>query len=143
MTVEEKNKRKEDFIMWVTFLPDRVKEFKQKLPSDISNLLDESPDSLEIIETYILNNYSVEYFQNPQNKDFVNGFVSYIGEVFQKNLPNAKWFIELDDEINFCFALPSLKSDKLMPICIHRFLPPMFHYKKYNYYKSLFDANSK
>lgn len=143
MTIEEKQRRKEDFMMWVTFLPDKVIEFKQQLPSKISNLLDESPDSLEVVETYILNNYPVEYFQSSQNKDFVDGFVSYVGEVFQKNLPDAKWSINLDDEDDVSFALPVLKNEKLGPFSPFEFLLPMFHFKRGNYIKSNFDKKLK
>jgi hypothetical protein len=140
MTIEEKQRRKENFMMWITFLPDKIIEFKQKLPHEISTLLDETPDSLEALETYMLNNYSLEYFQNPQNKDFVDGFVSYVGEVFQKNLPNAKWSINLEDENDVSFALPVLKNEKLGPFSPFQFILPMFHFKENTLIKSTFDA---
>lgn len=143
MTTEEKKQKEEDFMMWITFLPDRVIEFKQKLPPETSQLLDESPDSLEVIETYIINNYNLDSFQSSNNNEFVVGFISYIGEVFQKNLPNAKWTINLDNEDDIIYKHPAIRSDKFAPFSPFELLLPMFHYKRGNLVKSIFDAKMR
>ena len=128
MIVKEKNRRREDFIEWITFLPDRVIEFKKFIPKEISDRLDESPQSLKVIEKYIIGNYSVEELKNPDNKSTTDGFASYIGYVFQKNLPHAKWSIELEDKSDYAFALPVISNEKLVPFSPFHMLPSLLYF---------------
>lgn len=129
MTLKEKNRRKEDFIEWITFLPDRIIEFKKCIPNEISDLLDESPQSLKIIENYIIENFTIEELKNSDNKSITDGIVSYIGYVFQQNLPDAKWSIELEDKSDYAFTLPVISNEKLVPFSPFHLLPSLLYFK--------------
>jgi len=54
MTEEEKNIKQENFIEWTTFIEDRVDEWSVNVPKKIVDALDYSPESLKVIESYIL-----------------------------------------------------------------------------------------
>ncbi|MCT4613898.1 MAG: hypothetical protein N4A49_03370 [Marinifilaceae bacterium] len=110
MTEEEKNKAKEIFDEWTTFIEDRVNEWFTSAPQEITNALDYSPESLKIVEKYILANYSRASLTNPKNKKSIDALVSYYSETFRRNLPNSIWYIELEDEGSIDFNSPCIKT---------------------------------
>ena len=141
MKAKEKKERKENFIEWVTFIPDRIIEFKKNLPKEISDSLDGSPESLEILENYMIQNFSIEDIQNPKSGDAIDGFMTYTGDVFQKKLPNAKWSINLEDEYNIYFALPVISNGIIVPLSLFGFLERIFYKKSGTILKDLFMLN--
>jgi hypothetical protein len=138
MKAKEKKERKENFIEWVTFIPDRIIEFKKNLPKEISDSLDGSPESLEILENYMIQSFSIEDIQNPQSRDAIDGFMTYTSDVFQKKLPNAKWSINLEDESNIYFALPVISNGIIVPLSLFGFLERIFYKKSGTILKDLF-----
>ena len=141
MKVKEKKERKENFIEWVTSMPDRIIEFKKKLPREIRDSLDRSPESLEILENCMIQNFSIKDIQNPQSRDSIDGFMTYTGDVFQKNLPNIKWSIDLEDESNISFALPVISNGIILPFSPFEFLERIFYKKSGTILKNLFMLN--
>lgn len=67
-----KELRKEEFESWITFLPDRISDLKKRLPGEVSDKLDFSIASLNVLEEYVLNTYKYEEILQPDNKFFVD-----------------------------------------------------------------------
>jgi len=116
MTEEEKNIKRENFIEWTTFIEDRVDEWAKNIPEDITSLLDYSPESLNVIEAYILSNFDKDSVSDIKNKNAVDAVISYYGETLRRNLPESTWFLDLEDESNIYFNLPSIKTPVAFPI---------------------------
>lgn len=110
MTQEEKEIKQETFIEWTTFIEDRVNEWSTSAPKEIVKTLDYSPESLKVIEQYILSKYTKETLGNSKNKIEIDALVSYYGETLRRNIPNSIWHIELDDENSVDFNTPSVKA---------------------------------
>jgi len=110
MTQEEKEIKQETFIEWTTFIEDRVNEWSTTAPKEIVKNLDYSPESLKVIEQYILSKYTKETLGNSENKIEIDALVSYYGETLRRNIPNSIWHIELDDETSVDFNTPSVKA---------------------------------
>lgn len=110
MTEEEKILKKENFIEWTTFTEDRVNEWSINAPTDITEALDYSPESLKSIEKYILENFDRESLSISENKINLDAIVSYFAETFRRNLPKSIWYIELEDENSIDFNLPCIKT---------------------------------
>ena len=108
MTKKEKEEKLENFQTWVTFIDDRVNDWKKKLPENIAKQFDWSLKSLDEIEQYILSNYTRENVLLQENKEAIDAMASYIGETFRLNLPNARWNLELDDKRNIDFNVPTV-----------------------------------
>jgi len=108
MTKKEKEEKLENFRTWVTFIDDRVNDWKKKLPEDIAKQFDWSLKSLDQMEQYILSNYTCENVLLQENKEAIDAMASYIGETFRLNLPNARWNLELDDKRNIDFNIPTV-----------------------------------
>lgn len=106
----EIEKKKEDFEWWITSLPDRIEELKESLPESISCKLDYSIESLNVIEDYVIDNYTAEYLESDKGKDTLNLLASYIGTTLKKLLPDTSWYIELEDEDDIYYCLPTLSS---------------------------------
>lgn len=110
MTEEEKNIAREVFDEWTTFIEDRVDEWSANAPKEINEALDYSPESLKVVEKYILDNYDKESLSIPENKIAIDALISYYAETFRRNLPNSIWHIELEDESSIDFNLPCIKT---------------------------------
>jgi hypothetical protein len=110
MTKKEKEEKRVNFLDWVTFIEDRVNQWKKHLPRELSEKLDWSIDSFSTLERFVLENYTIEQFRDPANKDAVDALASYIGETYRLNLPNAKWEIELDEESDINFNAPAVTT---------------------------------
>jgi hypothetical protein len=98
----------EDFELWLDILPDRVEEFKESLPTDISSQLDSSVNSLDIIEKYLLENFTLDTIREPSNASFYDGCARYIGDTFRCNVFGAYWTIEFKDKNSVFYNLPIL-----------------------------------
>lgn len=133
----EKEKRSSDFETWITFLPDKVIELKKELPENISKFLNQSIDSLDIIEEYLLKNYTQESII--QDKFFLDKLASYTGTVFSKNLPNSYWYIELANskDVFFCLPVLKVKDAKLAPFSPYNMVTALFVRKKGNFLSSI------
>ncbi|EGV43084.1 hypothetical protein BZARG_3069 [Bizionia argentinensis JUB59] len=110
MKETERNIKKENFIEWTTFIEDRVNNWTLNAPKKLVDVLDYSPESLKVIEKYILENYTRETLGKPENKSTIDAIISYYSEVFMRNLPNSIWHIELEDENSVDFNLPCIKT---------------------------------
>jgi hypothetical protein len=111
MTKKEKEEKLENFKTWITFIDDRVNDWKKEIPEDIVKQLDWSLESLHEVERYILNNYTREHILNQENKKAIDALASYIGETFRLHLPNARWNLELDDKRNIDFNTPTIVTN--------------------------------
>ncbi|MFA0963998.1 hypothetical protein AB9P05_19480 [Roseivirga sp. BDSF3-8] len=112
----EKERRKEDFEFWITFLPDKISELKNVLPKDISDKLDFSDDSLVVLEGYLLSTFNYEDITKNENKNLVDCLAAYVGSTLKKSWEQSYWDIELDDEKQLYFGVPVLKfKEKVLP----------------------------
>lgn len=116
MTEEEKNVKQDNFIEWTTFIEDRVDQWSVNLSKEIIETLDYSPESLKVIESYILSVFSIESVSDIKNKKEIDAVISYYAETLRRNLPDSIWYLDLDDEDNIYFNLPSIKTPIGFPI---------------------------
>jgi hypothetical protein len=100
--------RLDDFQWWITLIPDRIEELKQSLPKNISDQLDRSIDSLDILEKYLLSNYTAEKIHEHENASVYDGLARYIGSTLNRNIENAEWYIELEDQDDVYYNVPVL-----------------------------------
>lgn len=109
MTKDEKITAKEIFIEWTTFTEDRIEEWSKNAPKELVDTLDYRPESLKLIEKYILEGYDKESLGQPENKVEIDALVSYYGETLRRNIPESIWYIELEDETSVDFNSPAIK----------------------------------
>jgi hypothetical protein len=140
-----KEKRKEDFEAWITFIPDEVIELKKMLPTEVSEMLDYSEKSLEVIEKYLLQNYSSENFIIEENKILIDRLARYIGSTFRRSLPNSYWDIELDNEKDAFFTLPviKVKDSKLAPFSPHSLITTLLARKRGNFLSTILENTKR
>lgn len=97
-----KNRKKEvleeKFNWWITFIPDKIVALEEKLPENIKDKLDFSVTSLDILEKYLVENYTLEGMI--QDKEMWDYCASYIGYTYKKNIFKAEWHIDLNDKKN-------------------------------------------
>lgn len=93
LTKIELEKRHAWFEEWVKTIDDRIEAWKEKLPVHVSQSLDKSPDSLIILEEYLIKTYpDSDSATDPALADTIDAIATYIGEVYKLNLPgNQVW----------------------------------------------------
>jgi hypothetical protein len=117
-TAEE---QRDDFEYWLADMDDALERFFQKLPPAVRSKLDFSPESLDVLEGWILENYaSTDDLLKPEAKEPVDDLARYVGEVYRKTLGGI-WDIRLDDPKYAYYGLPELTgfSEKPSPIAPH------------------------
>jgi hypothetical protein len=145
MDKAEKESRKNDFEGWITFIPDEVIKLKKMLPKEVSEKLDFSEESLDVIEKYLLQNYSNENFIREENKILLDRLARYVGSAFRRSLPNAYWDIELDDKNDVFFTLPviKVKGAQLAPFSPHILITTLLARKRGNFLSTILGNTQK
>lgn len=93
---------------WISCIPDKLDLLESAVPPELYNHLDYSISSLAFLGKYLVKQYTIEsMIANSQEWDI---FASYVGVVYEKNVPTAKWRIELEDEKNIYYGVPALKT---------------------------------
>lgn len=109
LTAKQRKEKQEGFMMWITFIDDRVDEWKATILPGIAAELDWSIESLSVLGKYILDTYQFETAYVPENKQAIDAMASYIGEVYRKHIPNAKWYMELNMRTDIDFGRPVVR----------------------------------
>ncbi|WP_232103533.1 vWA domain-containing protein [Gimesia algae] len=105
-------KSREEFEYWLASMDDFLEMFMSEFPEEEQCLLDYSPESLEVVEKWILSNYEdTRAALKISEIQRVNNAACYVGEVFRKS-HGGKWSIRLDDPKFAFYALPVLTDGK-------------------------------
>lgn len=97
ITIIDLNNNEEAFTWWLTCMEDVLK-YKCLLPNKVSSLLDYSINSLDALEEYMLQNFTIETIYHEENKYALDFFTRYVGKTFFQNIPNLKWEFILDEK---------------------------------------------
>lgn len=90
--------RRTFFEQWIKNSEERLNRWFAKLPEQLVEQLNFRSDSLDKVEIYMLDRFD-HYMAafSKDNSEEIDAMVTYIGEVFIRNLPNAYWYIHSDD----------------------------------------------
>lgn len=96
------------FEFWLMEMDNALDRFFGVLPEGARQGMDYSPESLQILEAWLLGKYSDTTMMLPVSESkLVDGVARYIGEVFRRNL-GGKWIIDFKDKKNAFYGLPQL-----------------------------------
>lgn len=107
--MKSKQELENDFHWWITCIPDNIDYLEKLIPEKINSQLDFSVGSLHYVGKYLVETETLDSIK--KNIDLWNAFASYIGVVYEKNVPTAKWYVELEDERNLYYGVPALRTD--------------------------------
>lgn len=130
MMAKSKEERYDTFIEWTTFTEDRINQWKKNIPNEVSSKLDGSPESLLILEKFLLDNYTLEDQKDKEKRPSLDAIVSYVGDLIRKNIPETVWKIELEDETNLFYNLPYLVFKLGVPLSPHNLVQDALAEKK-------------
>ena len=119
MNIKINNNMREDFENWLFAMDDELDKFLTELPTEVSKKLNYTPESLDILEEWMLKNFSDhKELLSKNNKKVQDNISRYIGETFRKNL-DSKWSIRFDDQKFAFFGLPILIENGNTIVCPH------------------------
>ncbi len=97
-------------------MDDFLEEFEAEFREEDRERLDFSPESLDLVEAWILKTYTdMDAMLRPTESHRVNRVACYVGETFRKTL-GGKWDIRLDDP-SFAFHAMPLVTGANDPEC--------------------------
>ena len=110
---------REEFEYWLFDMDDAIEGFLESLSIPVRGKLDSSPDSLDVLEAWLLDRYpKTESMLDRYEFPRVDDAARYIGETFRRTL-GGYWDIKLDHPKNAYFGLPILTGFERppTPIC--------------------------
>jgi len=114
-----KQTTRDDFESWHVDMDDALERFFDALPREVTERLDFTPGSLDLLEKWILGRYeSTDQMLPASEATTVDALARYIGETFRKAI-GGRWGIRLDDPKYVFYGLPEIigYSDKPTSLC--------------------------
>jgi hypothetical protein len=103
---------REDFEYWLATIDAFLEEFKEKFPAAERGKLDFTPESLDVVEAWILSTYAdTDDMLRSSESRRVNGAACYVGEVFRK-IGNGKWTVNLEDRDFAYYGMPIIAAPR-------------------------------
>jgi len=97
------------FKIWTHATKEKIEVWRQNLiHNGVKSNLDFTLDSLQWVEEYLLNNYTIDCLKDQSYYQELDRIVSYIGETIKKLMTNSIWKIFLDDSSNLYYGLPTI-----------------------------------
>ena len=98
------------FQVWLIDMDEAIQNLSNSLPSEVRSRLDYSPESLDLLERWLVEKYSsVQDALSEQSNPILDGASRYVGETLRKNL-SGTWFINNTDEKMLYFGIPQLRN---------------------------------
>jgi hypothetical protein len=113
ITIREIQGDEERYNWWLTIMPDVLMNITL-LPKETREKLDFSVGSLNHLEKYLLENYSLEEILMSKNKVALDLYARYIGETFRRNLKDVIWEMETRQNY-FGYGIPLLTKRHNLP----------------------------
>jgi len=113
VTISEIQGNEDNYNWWLTIIPDVMYNLKL-LPKNVSSKLDYSVESLNVLELYIIENYTIEELNLSKYKTVVDLFSRYIGETFRKNIKDTIWEMEKRKDY-FGYGFPNINKRDGIP----------------------------
>lgn len=141
----EVEKRRENFEEWLFEMDDALQQFVDGIVESTRSQLDFSPESLDVLEAWVLERYSnPEELMKPEAKHVLDGVARYIGETYRKKI-GGRWQIRLDDPKYAFFGLPELTgfSETPTPICPHSLATALTDRRSGSYLRTILENTKK
>jgi len=145
MSDQEKKNGRDWFEFWLADMDDALARFLSELPAPLRSRLDFSPESLDALESWLLEGYaSVDDLLKPEAKETVDGLARYVGETYRKTI-GGKWEIRLDDPGYAYYSLPQLTSfgPRSTPIAPHSLVTASADRRTGNYWRTVLENTRK
>jgi hypothetical protein len=108
-----KTEQADQFQVWLIHMDDALEEFIQTLPNPLQKKLNNTIESLDALEGWLLERYpSIEHAKPMSESLTIDGAARYVGEVFRV-ASGSKWAIQLDDPKQLFYGRPVLLGGKL------------------------------
>jgi hypothetical protein len=102
----------EGFEGWLLFVDDTIQQLLDELPKEISQRLDFTPESLDVLEGWLLGKYdSPAAILQPSENWFLDRAAKYVGETTRRAV-GGEWGIELHDPSYVYYGLPEIRTER-------------------------------
>lgn len=134
-----RQENEDQFDWWITCIPDKIIALKKNLPEEISIRLDCSIQSLDVLEKFLLDNFSIDDLQ--RDKELWDRCASYVARTYKKNIANSEWYIELDDDKNVFYNKPSLRVVDKFNFVPHSYVTAALDRKQGNFISTIINKH--
>lgn len=133
----------DQFQVWLMDMSDAIERFRLSIPADVAARLDLSPESLTVLEEFLLASYrTVDDVKRQSEAKLVDGMARYVGQVFRKHL-GGKWTIDFADKANAFYGLPQLTgmTGQRAQICPLTLITASVDRRTAKFIRTIFDNN--
>ena len=106
----------DNFEEWLILMDDKLEQLARELPREVADYLDYSPNSLAILEDWLISSYASPEAIMESDKYFLDRVACYVGECFRKNLC-GKWTIDDSDPESAYYGLPIVRTEGMPAHC--------------------------
>lgn len=99
----------EEFNWWITTITEKINELKLNLPNSLVGSLDNSLQSLNLLEIYLIEQFTSEQIIEPRNSNLLDQLASYVGNIAEHEMSGSYWTINLEDRMDVDYGFPVLK----------------------------------
>lgn len=103
-----KKQMEQQFKQWVASIPIKISILIDLLPNDLGFTFDFSLESMNKIESYLIDTYS--YSEFVKQHELFDCVASYAGKVYENNVADCEWRIYTDDERSIFFNIPLIEA---------------------------------
>lgn len=104
---------------WYELNNERIGKWVHSKDSDRLKKLRFDLESIQFIESYLLENYTKEKFDSTSDKSELDAIAAFVGEVIYVLLPDCKWLIDKEDKSNVYFNLPVVQTRYSGQVSVH------------------------
>jgi hypothetical protein len=126
---------RERFEDWLFVMDDELEAFVRSFPDEMSQQLNYSPESLGVLESWMLKTYSSPKHLS-EDKMTWDKIGRYIGETYRKTL-GGRWDVQLNSPEMAYYGLPVIIAPNLSPDCPLSFSTAALDRKRQNYLQSV------
>ena len=96
----------EQFQDWLAHMDDALEAFLARLPAEMRERLDGSPESLGVLEAWLLERYpTIDAILEDEEASHLDGAARYVGEVFRRML-GGHWRLRLNNPKYVYYGIP-------------------------------------
>lgn len=139
--MKSKQELEDDYHWWITCIPDKIDRLEELLPKELYSIMDYSISSLDILEKFLLERFTIQDMIN--ESELRDCLATYLGVVYEKNISQARWYVELENEKDAFYGVPILRVPNKLTFEPHSYITTLLDRKKGNLLSTTIEKHKK
>ncbi|MDI9881121.1 hypothetical protein [Flectobacillus longus] len=139
--MKSKQELEDGYHWWITCIPDKIDRLEELLPKELYSTMDYTISSLDILEKFLLERFTIQDMIN--ESELRDCLACYLGVVYEKNISQARWYVELENEKDAFYGVPILRVPNKLTFEPHSYITTLLDRKKGNLLSTIIERHKK